>query len=308
MKARPRCTESGLRLEKTGRLREGHGRHRVDLKDVHEVFEGQSEGPRDTPSVSSHRSMNDGLTILRPDCASCPFLLLRSGARHPYGPASIAHCGLCTRSAHAVYLGCLQHPHERKEMSQMMTNDEQSGDSLRTEEVATLGGGCFWCLEAVFDELRGVKEVVSGYSGGTVPDPTYEQVCTGTTGHAEVVRVTFDPSEISFREILEVYFSIHDPTTLNRQGADVGTQYRSAIFYHTPEQKRVGEEVIAELEEASVWERPIVTELTPASDFYIAEDYHQEYFQRNQGQPYCQVVVAPKVAKLRKQHLDKLKV
>jgi peptide-methionine (S)-S-oxide reductase len=172
-------------------------------------------------------------------------------------------------------------------MSQMMTNDEQSGNSLRTEEVATLGGGCFWCLEAVFDELRGVKEVVSGYSGGTVPDPTYEQVCTGTTGHAEVVRVTFDPSEISFREILEVYFSIHDPTTLNRQGADVGTQYRSAIFYHTPEQKRVGEEVIAELEEASVWERPIVTELTPASDFYIAEDYHQEYFQRNQGQPYC---------------------
>ena len=190
----------------------------------------------------------------------------------------------------------------------MMTNDEQSGDSLRTEEVATLGGGCFWCLEAVFDELRGVKEVVSGYSGGTVPDPTYKQVCTGTTGHAEVVRVTFDPTAISFREILEVYFSIHDPTTLNRQGADVGTQYRSAIFYHTPEQNRVGEEVIAELEEASVWERSIVTELTPASDFYIAEDYHQEYFQRNQGQPYCQVVVAPKVAKLRKQHLDKLKV
>jgi peptide-methionine (S)-S-oxide reductase len=193
-------------------------------------------------------------------------------------------------------------------MSQMMTNDEQSGDSLRTEEVATLGDGCFWCLEAVFDELRGVKEVVSGYSGGTVPDPTYKQVCTGTTGHAEVVRVTFDPTAISFREILEVYFSIHDPTTLNRQGADVGTQYRSVIFYHTPEQNRVGEEVIAELEEASVWERSIVTELTPASDFYIAEDYHQEYFQRNQGQPYCQVVVAPKVAKLRKQHLDKLKV
>src|ERR671921_358988 len=125
--------------------------------------------PRDTPSVSSHRSMKDGLTILRPDCASCTFLLLRSGARHPYGPASFTHCGPCIRSAHAVYLGCLQHPHQRKEMSQMMTNDEQSGDSLRTEEVATLGGSCFWCLEAVFDELRGVKEVVSGYSGGTVP-------------------------------------------------------------------------------------------------------------------------------------------
>jgi peptide-methionine (S)-S-oxide reductase len=200
-----------------------------------------------------------------------------------------------------------EHPHERKEMTRMMTNDRRSGDSSRPEEVATLGGGCFWCLEAVFDELRGVKEVVSGYSGGTVAGPTYEQVCTGTTGHAEVVRVTFDPSAISFREILEVYFSIHDPTTLNRQGADVGTQYRSAIFYHTPEQKRIAEEVIAELEEAGVWERPIVTELTPASDFYDAEDYHQEYFRRNQGQPYCQVVIAPKVAKFRKQNLDRLK-
>jgi peptide-methionine (S)-S-oxide reductase len=192
-------------------------------------------------------------------------------------------------------------------MAQMMTNDERSGDSSRTEEVATLGGGCFWCLEAVFDELRGVKEVVSGYSGGTVPDPIYEQVCTGTTGHAEVVRVTFDPSVISFREILEVYFSIHDPTTLNRQGADVGTQYRSAIFYHTPEQKRIAEEVIAELEEAGVWDGPIVTEIIPSSAFYSAEDYHREYFRRNQRQPYCQVVIAPKVAKFRKQSLDRLK-
>jgi peptide-methionine (S)-S-oxide reductase len=186
-------------------------------------------------------------------------------------------------------------------------NDKRSEDASRAE-IATLGGGCFWCLEAVFDELRGVQEVVSGYSGGTVPDPTYEQVCTGTTDHAEVVQVTFDPEDVSFREILEVYYSIHDPTTLNRQGADVGTQYRSVIFYHTPEQKRVAEEVIAQLDEAGVWDDPIVTEVTPASAFYAAEDYHQEYFRRNQSQPYCQIVVAPKVAKFRKQHLDKLKV
>ncbi len=187
----------------------------------------------------------------------------------------------------------------------MTTDDRVNGPA---GEVATLGGGCFWCLEAVYQELRGVEKVESGYSGGHVPNPTYRAVCSETTGHAEVVQVTFDPSVVSYKDILEVYFTIHDPTTLNRQGADVGTQYRSAVFYHTPEQKRVGEEVIAELEEAGVWERPIVTELRPASDFYVAEDYHQEYFRRNQGQPYCQVVVAPKVAKFRKQHLDKLKV
>ena len=192
-------------------------------------------------------------------------------------------------------------------MQMTAANDKRSEDASRAE-IATLGGGCFWCLEAVFDELRGVQEVVSGYSGGTVPDPTYEQVCTGTTDHAEVVQVTFDPEDVSFREILEVYYSIHDPTTLNRQGADVGTQYRSVIFYHTPEQKRVAEEVIAQLDEAGVCDDPIVTEVTPASAFYAAEDYHQEYFRRNQGQPYCQIVVAPKVAKFRKQHLDKLKV
>jgi peptide-methionine (S)-S-oxide reductase len=192
-------------------------------------------------------------------------------------------------------------------MVQMMPFNDKRSEDVSRKEVATLGGGCFWCLEAVFEELRGVQEIVSGYSGGTVPDPTYEQVCTGTTDHAEVVQVTFDPEAVSFREILEVYFSIHDPTTLNRQGADVGTQYRSVIFYHTPEQKRVAEEVIAQLEEAGVWDDPIVTEVTSGSAFYAAEDYHQEYFRRNQGQPYCQVVVAPKVAKFRKQHLDKLK-
>jgi peptide-methionine (S)-S-oxide reductase len=188
----------------------------------------------------------------------------------------------------------------------MPVNDERSEDMSRTE-AATLGGGCFWCLEAVFDELRGVEEVVSGYSGGTVPEPTYTQVCAGTTGHAEVVRVTFDPTVVSFQGILEVYFSVHDPTTLNRQGADVGVQYRSVIFYHTPEQNRVAEEVIAGFEEAGIWDDPIVTEVAPASAFYSAEDYHQEYFRRNQGQPYCQVVVAPTVAKFRKQHLDRLK-
>jgi peptide-methionine (S)-S-oxide reductase len=176
-----------------------------------------------------------------------------------------------------------------------------------TKEGATLGGGCFWCLEGVFEGLRGVERVVSGYAGGTVPNPSYHQVCTGTTGHAEVVQVTFDPSVVSFREVLDVFFATHDPTTLNRQGADVGTQYRSAIFYHSPEQKRVAEQRIAELNAAHIWDRPIVTEVVPFQAFYPAEDYHQEYFRRNPAQPYCQAVVAPKVAKFRKQFADKLK-
>lgn len=175
------------------------------------------------------------------------------------------------------------------------------------KEVATLGGGCFWCLEAVYDQLRGVEDVVSGYSGGHVPNPTYEQVCTGTTGHAEVVQVTFDPQVISFREILQVFFAIHDPTTLNRQGADVGTQYRSAIFYHSPEQKAIAEQMIAELNAARLWPQPIVTEVTPFTAFYPAEAYHQEYFARNPGQSYCAFVIAPKVAKFRKEFMAKLK-
>ncbi len=175
------------------------------------------------------------------------------------------------------------------------------------KEVATLGGGCFWCLEAVYDQLRGVEDVVSGYAGGHVPNPSYEQVCTGTTGHAEVVQVTFDPQTISFREILQVFFAIHDPTTLNRQGADVGTQYRSAIFYHSPEQKAVAEQMIAELNAARLWPRPIVTEVTPFTAFYPAEAYHQEYFARNPGQGYCAFVIAPKVAKFRKEFMAKLK-
>jgi peptide-methionine (S)-S-oxide reductase len=192
-------------------------------------------------------------------------------------------------------------------MVPMPVNDGQSIDSSRTTEVATLGGGCFWCLEAVYEELRGVEKVESGYSGGTVPDPTYRQVCTGTTGHAEVVQVTFDPEVVSFEEILEVFFTIHDPTTLNRQGADVGTQYRSAIFYHDEEQRRVAEEVIAELEARHLWDNPIVTEVTPFDAFYRAEDYHQEYYRNNPEQPYCQVVIAPKVAKFRSKYLAKLK-
>jgi peptide-methionine (S)-S-oxide reductase len=174
-------------------------------------------------------------------------------------------------------------------------------------ETATLGGGCFWCLEAIFKELNGVEKVVSGYSGGSVPNPSYRQVSTGTTGHAESVQITFDPQIISFRELLEVFFTIHDPTTLNRQGADVGTQYRSVIFYHTPEQKEIAKEVIAELEVAKIWDAPIVTEVTPFKSFYLAEEYHQEYFERNPDEPYCRVVIAPKVAKFRKQFLAKLK-
>ncbi len=177
----------------------------------------------------------------------------------------------------------------------------------KSYEIATLGGGCFWCLEAIFNELRGVEKVVSGYSGGSVPNPTYREVCSGTTGHAEAVQITFDPQIISFRELLQVFFTIHDPTTLNRQGADVGTQYRSVIFYHTPEQKSIAQEVIAELEKAKVWDAPIVTALTPFEAFYPAEEYHQEYFEHNPEQPYCRIVIEPKVAKFRKQFIAKLK-
>jgi peptide-methionine (S)-S-oxide reductase len=182
----------------------------------------------------------------------------------------------------------------------------ENNGSSRTE-VATLGGGCFWCLEAVYQELRGVEKVESGYSGGDVPHPTYGQVCSETTGHAEVVQVTFDPDEVSYRDILDVYFTIHDPTTLNRQGADVGTQYRSVIFYHTEDQKRVAEEAISDLETEGIWNSPIVTEVVSFDEFYVAEDYHQDYFRNNGFQPYCQVIIAPKVAKFRKEHLERLK-
>jgi peptide-methionine (S)-S-oxide reductase len=180
-------------------------------------------------------------------------------------------------------------------------NDRAAG-----REVATLAGGCFWCLDAVYRDLRGVEQVVSGYSGGTAVNPSYEQVCSGRTGHAEVVQVTFDPGVVSFRELLRVFFTIHDPTTLNRQGGDVGTQYRSAIFYHSPDQRAVAEQVIAELEAEHVYDSPIVTELTPFTAFYPAEAYHQDYFARNPYQPYCAAVIAPKVAKFRRKYLERL--
>jgi peptide-methionine (S)-S-oxide reductase len=174
-------------------------------------------------------------------------------------------------------------------------------------EKTTLGGGCFWCLEAVYDQLEGVLDVVSGYAGGHVPNPDYRSVCNGTTGHAEVVQIQFDPSVISFKEILEVFFTIHDPTTLNRQGADVGTQYRSEIFYHTEAQKTTAEQVIAEIDAAGIWSHPIVTQMSALDVFYPAEDYHQEYFQRNPYQGYCRAVVAPKVAKFRQKYAHRLK-
>ena len=176
------------------------------------------------------------------------------------------------------------------------------------KEIATLAGGCFWCLEAVYDGMKGVESVESGYMGGRTPNPTYEQVCGGDSGHAEVVRITFDPAAVSFKELLEVFFVIHDPTTMNRQGNDTGTQYRSAVFYHSPQQKADAGEVIARLDAAKVWGSAIVTEVTPATTFHVAERYHQEYFARNPYQPYCQAVVAPKVAKFRKHFLEKLKV
>jgi len=174
-------------------------------------------------------------------------------------------------------------------------------------ETATLAGGCFWCLEAAFQQLKGVSSVTSGYTGGTVPNPTYEAVCTGRTGHAEVTQVEFDPAVISYRDLLDVFFTIHDPTTLNQQGADVGTQYRSAIFYQSPEQERVARETIAQLDAQHVWDDPIVTEVVPLAAFYPAEQYHRDYYNRNQNQPYCRAVIAPKVAKLRKHFLEKLK-
>lgn len=174
-------------------------------------------------------------------------------------------------------------------------------------ETATLGAGCFWCVEAVFDDLQGVESVESGYSGGHTESPTYKEVCSETTGHAEVAQVKFNPEEISFKEILQVFFTVHDPTQLNRQGNDIGTSYRSAIFYHSDEQKRVAEETIREIEAEGIYDRKIVTEVTPFDKFYIAENYHQEYFANNPNQPYCAAVVAPKVSKFRQKYVTRLK-
>lgn len=177
----------------------------------------------------------------------------------------------------------------------------------QSTEIATLAGGCFWCLEAVFDDLRGVSSVVSGYAGGHKANPSYQQVCSGNTGHAEVVQVHFDPQQISYRDLLDVFFTIHDPTQLNRQGHDVGTQYRSAIFYHSPEQKAIAEQAIAAMTAEKIWPGKIVTEISPLTTFYPAEEYHHDYFLNNPSQPYCMAVVAPKVVKARKKFVDKLK-
>src|SRR6266511_4017590 len=178
---------------------------------------------------------------------------------------------------------------------------------MDTHEVATLAGGCFWCLEAAFQDLKGVDKVESGYAGGHVPNPSYEAVCTGTTGHAEVVQITFDAAVVSYRDLLHIFFTIHDPTTLNRQGADSGTQYRSAIFYHDDVQRMTAEDVVKEVNGEKVWKRPIVTEVAPLRAFYKAEEYHQRYFEKNPDSPYCQVVIEPKMAKLRQHYWEKLK-
>ena len=186
-------------------------------------------------------------------------------------------------------------------------NQHNGSRSSDGSQLATLAGGCFWCLEAVYNELRGVESVVSGYAGGHDPNPTYEAVCSETTGHAEVVQIAYDPDMVSFRELLEVFFTIHDPTTLNRQGNDVGTQYRSAVYFHDEEQRLIAEEVIEEMTVAGVWDDPIVTEVTALDTFYEAEEYHQRYFEKNPFQPYCFVVVRPKVSKFRKKFVSKLK-
>jgi peptide-methionine (S)-S-oxide reductase len=188
-----------------------------------------------------------------------------------------------------------------------MKNEKLRPEHNGKMEVATLGGGCFWCIEAAFNEIRGVVNVESGYAGGESASPTYEQVCTGTTGHAEVVQVTFDPDIISFKEILEIFFTAHDPTTLNRQGADVGTQYRSVIYYHNERQKKIAEHVIEELNAAKFWDSPIVTQVEPFKNFYKAEEYHRRYFGRHPEAAYCSVVIAPKIVKLRKKYREKLK-
>lgn len=202
---------------------------------------------------------------------------------------------------------CAQTQNQNKTMNPLPAQDQQKIYGTKTE-VATFGTGCFWCTEAIFEQLEGVYEVVSGYSGGTKPNPTYKEVCTGTTGHAECVQITYNPDKISFDELLEVFWQTHDPTTLNRQGNDVGTQYRSVIFYHNEEQKQKAEKYKAELDKSGAFDNPIVTEITAFSVFYPAEDYHQQYFENNENSnPYCKIVIRPKVDKFKKVFKDKLK-
>ncbi|HUW49171.1 MAG TPA: peptide-methionine (S)-S-oxide reductase MsrA [Patescibacteria group bacterium] len=189
-----------------------------------------------------------------------------------------------------------------------MNQEKSRTNSPKRIEVTTLGGGCFWCTEAVFSQLKGVEEIKPGYSGGNIENPSYEQVSTGKTGHAEVAQITFDPAVISFKEILQIFFSTHDPTSLNRQGTDIGTQYRSVIFYHDDEQKAIAEQVIKEFSDEGAFDAPIVTQVEPLKTFYKAEDYHREYYNRHPEQPYCRVVIAPKIAKFRQLYLRKLKL
>lgn len=202
----------------------------------------------------------------------------------------------------AIFIGCnLQSSYKAKTMKEIQITDTTK------YQVATFGEGCFWCTEALFQRLNGVVKVESGYSGGTVPNPTYDAVCTGKTGHAEVTQIFFDPKIISFKELLEVFWKTHDPTTLNRQGADIGTQYRSVIFYHNDEQKKLAEEYKQKLEAEKIWKEPVVTEISQFKNFYKAEDYHQDYYDRNGNQPYCTFVIAPKIEKFEKIFKDKLK-
>ena len=207
----------------------------------------------------------------------------------------------------SLLLGSLTLSYTMNDLNNVSQAKKQTDTSSQSEDVVTLGGGCFWCIEAFFDELEGVEHVESGYSGGWIDNPTYQQVCTGTTGHAEVVQITFDAKIISLKEIVEVFFTMHDPTTLNCQGADVGTQYRSVIFYHSQAQKAVAEQVIREIEKANLWEAPIVTGIVQFNAFYKAEDYHQEYYKLNPGQAYCRAVIAPKIKKFREHFQHKLK-
>ena len=222
-----------------------------------------------------------------------------------FGLVALAGCATLL-GLHDVFRG--ERPAEAKPSPVAATAPEGKDQmSERKTESAVLAGGCFWCLEAVFEELQGVEQVVSGYSGGKTANPTYEQVCSGTTGHAECVRVTFDPAVLTYRDLLLVFFAFHDPTTPNRQGADVGTQYRSAIFHDGPAQQAAAEQVVAELTRQKVFDDPIVTQIAPLGAFYAAEDYHQGYYGRNASQPYCRAVISPKLAKLRKMYAERLK-
>jgi peptide-methionine (S)-S-oxide reductase len=253
------------------------------------------------PKSGKMQLMNDREKFIAGLMRPALFVLLAATA------VVFAACGTASGSSDSTRVSEVIRSSDAEAQDKTSKEKDKVMNSANNRETATLAGGCFWCLEAVFDELKGVEKVVSGYSGGKVKNPTYEQVSNGTTGHAEVVQLTFDPQIISYKELLEVFFTIHDPTTLNRQGADVGTQYRSAVYYHSPEQKAVTEKVIAELNAAKIWDAPIVTEVTQFAEFYPAEDYHQQYFERNPNQRYCRVVIAPKVLKFRKQFFSKLK-